>query len=167
MNLDRTRSKVSTVRLDSEILYLARVAALARRISVRSWLEEAIIEKLSDRNDSQIPSDDEITREILLHAEDEDEMREMWHKNGHADIIGEEYLEEAIESTKTIANRCNARLDVETLKEPKFTVPNGYKNKHIFYHVKHSILHEKAYHKYPTRWILNKKVMKKFCKIII
>ncbi len=82
MNLDRTRSKVSTVRLDSEILYLARVAALARRISVRSWLEEAIIEKLSDRNDSQIPSDDEITREILLHAEDEDEMREIIRRWG-------------------------------------------------------------------------------------
>ena len=63
-----------------------------------------------------------------IYLASEDEMREMWHKNGHADIIGEEYLEEAIESTKTIANRCNARLDVETLKEPKFTVPNGYKN---------------------------------------
>ena len=82
MNLDRTRSKVSTVRLDSEILYLARVAALARRISVRSWLEESIIEKLSDHHDVQIPSDDEITREILLHAEDEDEMREIIRRWG-------------------------------------------------------------------------------------
>jgi len=63
-----------------------------------------------------------------LYMTSEDEIREMWHKNGHADIIGEEYLEEAIESTKTIANRCNARLDVKTLKEPKFNVPNGYKD---------------------------------------
>ena len=63
-----------------------------------------------------------------LYMASEDEMRELWHNNGHADIIGGEYLEEAIESTKVIANRCNARLDVETLKEPKFTVPNGYKN---------------------------------------
>ena len=63
-----------------------------------------------------------------LYMASEDEMRELWHNNGHADIIGDEYLEEAIESTKVIANRCNARLDVETLKEPKFTVPNGYKN---------------------------------------
>ena len=63
-----------------------------------------------------------------LYMASEDEMRNMWHKNGHADIIGEEYLEEAIESTKTIANRCNARLDVKTLKEPKFNVPNGYKD---------------------------------------
>ena len=63
-----------------------------------------------------------------LYMASEDEMRELWHNNGHADIIGDEYLEEAIESTKVIANRCNARLDVGTLKEPKFTVPNGYKN---------------------------------------
>ena len=63
-----------------------------------------------------------------LYMASEDEMRELWHNNGHADIIGDEYLEEAIESTKVIANRCNARLDVETLKEPKFIVPNGYKN---------------------------------------
>ena len=63
-----------------------------------------------------------------LYMTIEHDIREMWHKNGHADIIGEEYLEEAIESTKTIANRCNARLDVKTLKEPKFNVPNGYKD---------------------------------------
>ena len=63
-----------------------------------------------------------------LYMASEYEMRNMWHKNGHADIIGEEYLEEAIESIKTIANRCNARLDVKTLKEPKFNVPNGYKD---------------------------------------
>tara|TARA_B100000029_G_C17580008_1_gene959347 strand:- start:170 stop:1252 length:1083 start_codon:yes stop_codon:yes gene_type:complete len=40
-------------------------------------------------------------------------------------------------------------------------LPNGYKNKHIFYHVKHSILYEKTHYKYPTRWTVNKKVMKK------
>ena len=62
-----------------------------------------------------------------LYMASEDEMRELWHKNGYADIIGDEYLEEAIESTKVIANRCNARLDVKTLKEPKFDVPTGYK----------------------------------------
>ena len=47
-----------------------------------------------------------------------------------------EYLEEAIESTKTIANRCNARLDVKTLKEPQFDVPSGYKgNKEYILHL--------------------------------
>ena len=76
-----TRSKVSTVRLDSEILYLARVAALNRRISMRSWLEEAITEKLSHPQDVGGPGyEDEITREILLHAEDEDEMREIMRR---------------------------------------------------------------------------------------
>ena len=82
MNLDGTRPKVSAVRLDAEILYRARVAALARRITIRRWLEEAIIEKLSNPYDIQIPSDDDITREILLHAEDEDEMREIIRRWG-------------------------------------------------------------------------------------
>lgn len=78
MNLDRARSKVSTVRLDSELLYQARVAALNCRISIRSWLEEAIAEKLSHPQDIGMSGyEDEITREILLHAEDEDEMREI------------------------------------------------------------------------------------------
>ena len=63
-----------------------------------------------------------------LYMTSEDEMRELWHKNGYADIISDEYLDEAIESTKTIANRCNARLDVETLKEPRFSVPHDYKD---------------------------------------
>ena len=63
-----------------------------------------------------------------LYMASEDEMRELWHKNGHADIIGDEYLEEAIESTKTIANRCNARLDVDTIKEPKFELPTGWQS---------------------------------------
>ena len=44
-----------------------------------------------------------------LYMASEDEMRELWHNNGHADIIGDEFLEEAIESTKVIANRCNAQ----------------------------------------------------------
>ena len=44
------------------------------------------------------------------------------------DIIDDEYLYEGIESTKLIANRCNAQLDVDTLKEPKFDVPNGFKD---------------------------------------
>ena len=63
-----------------------------------------------------------------LYMTSESEMREMWHQNGYADIISDEYLDEAIESTKTIANRCNARLDVDTLKEPKFSVPNDFKD---------------------------------------
>ena len=63
-----------------------------------------------------------------LYMTSEDEMRELWHQNGYADIISDEYLDEAIESTKTIANRCNARLDVDTLKEPMFSVPSDYKD---------------------------------------
>ena len=82
MNLDGTRPKVSTVRLDTEILYQARIAAMGRRITTRTWLEEAITEKLSNPNGVEVPSDDEITREILLHAEDEDEMREIIRRWG-------------------------------------------------------------------------------------
>ena len=96
-----------------------------------------------------------------LYMASEDEMRELWHKNGHADIIGDEYLEEAIESTKTIANRCNARLDVKTLKEPQFDVPSGYKgNKEYILHllkkgmeakVRNNLISEKDVSKYVDR----------------
>ena len=96
-----------------------------------------------------------------LYMASEDEMRELWHKNGYADIIGDEYLEEAIESTKTIANRCNARLDVKTLKEPKFDVPSGYKdNKEYILHllqrgmeskVRNNLILEKDVSKYVDR----------------
>jgi len=96
-----------------------------------------------------------------LYMASEDEMRELWHKNGYADIIGDEYLEEAIESTKTIANRCNARLDVKTLKEPKFDVPSGYKgSKEYILHllqrgmegkVKNNLISEKDVPKYVNR----------------
>jgi len=96
-----------------------------------------------------------------LYMASEDEMRELWHKNGHADIIGDEYLEEAIESTKIIANRCNARLDVKTLKEPKFDVPTGYKgNKEYILHllqrgmevkVRNNLISEKDVPKYVNR----------------
>ena len=40
-------------------------------------------------------------------------------------------------------------------------LPNGEKNKHIFYHVKHSVLYEKIHTKYPTEWKINKKLYKK------
>ena len=40
-------------------------------------------------------------------------------------------------------------------------LPNGKKNKHIFYHVKHSVLYEKIHTKYPTEWKINKKLYKK------
>ena len=67
-----------------------------------------------------------------LYMTSEDEMRELWHNNGHGDIISDEFLEEGIESTKLIASRCNARLDVETLKEPKFSVPSGFKDSNTY-----------------------------------
>ena len=96
-----------------------------------------------------------------LYMASEDEMRELWHKNGYADIIGDEYLEEAIESTKVIANRCNARLDVKTLKEPKFDVPTGYKgSKEYILHllqrgmeekVRNNLIPEKDVPKYVDR----------------
>ena len=63
-----------------------------------------------------------------LYLASEDEMRALWYDNGYGDLIADEYLEEAIESTKQIATRCNAKLDMETLKEPKFETPNGFDN---------------------------------------
>ena len=63
-----------------------------------------------------------------LHFATEDEMIQKWYDAGMGDIIDDEYLYEGIESTKHIANRCNAQLDVDTLKEPKFDVPNGFKD---------------------------------------
>ena len=63
-----------------------------------------------------------------LYLTSEDEMRALWYDNGYGDLIADEYLEEAIESTKQIASRCNAKLDMETLKEPKFETPDGYKS---------------------------------------
>ena len=44
-------------------------------------------------------------------------------------------------------------------------LPNGEKNKHIFYHAKYSILHEKTYHKYPSHWVLNRKIRKKISNL--
>ena len=61
-----------------------------------------------------------------LHFATEEEMIQKWYDAGMGDIIDDEYLYEGIESTKIIANRCNAQLDVDTLKEPKFEVPNGF-----------------------------------------
>ena len=61
-----------------------------------------------------------------LHFATEEEMIQKWYDSGMGDIIADEYLYEGIESTKLIANRCNAELDVDTLKEPKFDVPNGF-----------------------------------------
>ena len=96
-----------------------------------------------------------------LYMTSEDEMRELWHQNGYADIIGGYYLDEAIESTKTIANRCNARLDVDTLKEPMFSVPSDYKdNKTYILHllqkgmeakVKANLIAEEDIQKYVER----------------
>ena len=63
-----------------------------------------------------------------LHFATEEEMIEKWYDSGMGDIIADEYLYEGIESTKTIANRCKAQLDVDTLKEPKFAVPSGFKD---------------------------------------
>jgi len=61
-----------------------------------------------------------------LHFATEEEMIQKWYDSGMGDLIADEYLYEGIESTKIIANRCNAQLDVDTLKEPKFSVPNGF-----------------------------------------
>tara|TARA_Y100000593_G_scaffold18687_3_gene37278 strand:+ start:507 stop:3854 length:3348 start_codon:yes stop_codon:yes gene_type:complete len=61
-----------------------------------------------------------------LYLASEEEMRGLWYDNGYGDLIADEYLEEAIESTKHIASRCNAKLDMETLKEPKFETPDGF-----------------------------------------
>jgi len=63
-----------------------------------------------------------------LHFATEEEMIKKWYDSGMDDIIEDEYLYEGIESTKEIASRCHAELDTETVKEPKFTVPNGYKD---------------------------------------
>ena len=63
-----------------------------------------------------------------LYIATEDEMRQFWHDNGHSQSIDDYYLDEAIETTKEIASRCNARVDDETLKEPQFTTPDGYKD---------------------------------------
>ena len=63
-----------------------------------------------------------------LYLANEEEMRALWYDNGYGDLIADEYLEEAIESTKHIASRCNAKLDMETLKEPKFETPDGFED---------------------------------------
>lgn len=63
-----------------------------------------------------------------LYLANEEEMRSLWYDNGYGELIADEYLEEAIESTKQIATRCNAKLDMETLKEPKFETPDGFDN---------------------------------------
>jgi len=70
-----------------------------------------------------------------LYLASEQEMRDLWHDNGYGDLIEDKYLEEAIESTKEIATRCNAKLDLETLKEPNFKTPEGFKdNKEYIVH---------------------------------
>ena len=63
-----------------------------------------------------------------LYIASEDDMRSFWHGNHHDESIDNSYLDEAIETTKEIANRCHGRIDVESLKEPKFSVPVGYDN---------------------------------------
>jgi DNA polymerase-3 subunit alpha len=63
-----------------------------------------------------------------LYIASEEEMREFWHNNGHSQKIDNKILDEAIETTKEIASRCNARIDDETLKEPQFTTPNSFEN---------------------------------------
>jgi len=96
-----------------------------------------------------------------LHFATEEEMIQKWFDAGMGDIIGDEYLYEGIENTKTIANRCNARLDVDTIKEPKFDVPNGYKgSKEYILHllkkgmeskVRNNLILEKDVSKYVDR----------------
>ena len=73
-----------------------------------------------------------------LYLANEEEMRGLWYENGYGDLISDEYLEEAIESTKLIASRCHATLDTETLKEPKFETPEGFKDnkEYIVYQLK-------------------------------
>ena len=73
-----------------------------------------------------------------LYLANEEEMRGLWYDNGYGDLISDEYLEEAIESTKLIASRCHATLDTETLKEPKFETPEGFKDnkEYIVYQLK-------------------------------
>jgi DNA polymerase-3 subunit alpha len=63
-----------------------------------------------------------------LHFATEEEMIQKWYDAGMGDIISDEYLYEGIQSTAEIASRCHAQLDTETLKEPQFETPNGYKN---------------------------------------
>lgn len=59
---------------------------------------------------------------------DEGEMRQLWYDHGYGDLIADQYLDEAVESTKLIASRCHAKLDTETLKEPQFVTPEGFKD---------------------------------------
>jgi DNA polymerase-3 subunit alpha len=61
-----------------------------------------------------------------LYIASEEDMRRFWHDNGHSTDISDVYLDEAIETTKEIATRCNARIDVDSLKEPQFEIPDGY-----------------------------------------
>ena len=63
-----------------------------------------------------------------LYIAPEEDMRRFWYDNGHHECIDDSILDEAIETTKEIATRCHARIDVESLKEPKFSVPSGYED---------------------------------------
>ena len=69
-----------------------------------------------------------------LYIASEEDMRGFWHDNGHSVDIPQEYLDEAIETTKLIATRCHARIDVDSLKEPQFITPEGYKNNKEYIH---------------------------------
>ena len=69
-----------------------------------------------------------------LYIASEEDMRGFWHDNGHSADIPDEYLDEAIETTKEIATRCHARIDVDSLKEPQFETPQGYLSNKEYIH---------------------------------
>lgn len=79
-----------------------------------------------------ITTDDMVAGVHHQYLGSEEQMRQQWQDHGHGSYIKEEYLNEAIETTKEIATRCNALIDTETLKQPIFTVPEGYKSNKEF-----------------------------------
>ena len=93
-----------------------------------------------------ITTDDMVPGCKNLYVASEEDMRKFWHENNHGKYIDEKYLNEAIETTKEIATRCNARIDMESLKEPEFTLPEGWEehdNKHYMGHILQNALRDK------------------------
>jgi DNA polymerase-3 subunit alpha len=62
----------------------------------------------------------------------EENVRELWKIHGHQDVMGTKWLDEGIETTKKVATMCNGLIDTESLKEPTFVTPEGYKNNREF-----------------------------------
>jgi DNA polymerase III subunit alpha len=79
-----------------------------------------------------ITTDDMIPGCKNLYIAGEDDMRKFWKENGHEERMGSKVLDQAFETTKHIAERCHARVDMDSQKAPEYDTPKGYDNNEQF-----------------------------------